>query len=112
MIDAETVQWVAVTVTEDRLSNVSREEADPVDVRALVAGRSSTESTSSRQPSVLTGKTLYLLDVDTEPSPDDWFIVRGDRYEVEGEAHRWGDMGVEVAVTRAEQQDADEDPAP
>lgn len=107
MIDAEPVQWVAVTVDEDKLSNATREEAEPVELQALVAGRSSTESTSSRQPSVLTGKTLYLLDTDVEPSPDDWFRVRGERYDVVGESHRWGDMGVEVAVTRAKQQETD-----
>jgi hypothetical protein len=109
--DAETVQWIAVTVDTDELSVVTRAEADPVPVLAMVAGRSAAESSGARTPAVITGKTLYLLDIATEPSEHDAFIVRGDRYEVEGEAHRWGDQGVEVAVVRAEQQPAEE-PAP
>lgn len=99
MQDAEEVLWVAVTTTTDDLSNEDTSEADPVPLQALVAGRSSVEGGNSRAPGVITDKTLYLLDTAVEPSPDDWFTVRGDRYDVEGQAHRWGDMGVEVAVT-------------
>lgn len=99
MQDAEEVLWVAVTTTVDDLQNETTTEAEPVPLLALVAGRSSVEGSNSRAPGVITGKTLYLLDITSEPSPDDWFTVRGDRYEVEGQAHRWGDMGVEVAVS-------------
>lgn len=97
---AETVLWVAVTTTTDDLSNTTIDEAAPVPLTALVAARSTAEGSNPRAPGVITGKTLYLLDAVQEPSPDDWFTVRGDRYDVEGEAHRWGDMGIEVAVTR------------
>lgn len=100
MRDAEEVLWVAVTSTEDELSNVTTVDADAVPLLALVAGRSSIEGSSSRTPGVIVGKTLYLLNTTVVPSVDDWFLVRGQRYDVEGEAHAWGDMGVEVAVTR------------
>lgn len=101
MRDAETVQWVAVTTTRDRLGNETTTDAAPVDVQALVAARGTSENADSQAPSVLVGKTLYLLDATIEPGPSDWFTIRGQRYDVEGESHRWGSAGVEVAVTRA-----------
>lgn len=104
MHNAETVLWVSVTKTTDELSNETETAAEPVPVLAMVAGRSASESTRSDEPSVLTGKTLYLLDPTLVVSAADWFTVRGDRYEVEGEAHRWGSSGVEVAVQRASAQ--------
>lgn len=101
MHDAETVSWVAVTTTVDELGNSTTSDAEAVEVLALVAARSSNENADSRQPAVIVGKTLYLLDSSAEPGPSDWFTIRGDRYEVEGEPHRWGSSGVEVAVTKA-----------
>ena len=100
MRDAETVQWVAVTTTRDRLGNETTAEADPVDVTALVAGRSSSENVDPKSPAVIVGKTLYILDPIVEPGPSDWFTVRGERYEVDGESIRWGSSGVEVAISR------------
>jgi hypothetical protein len=67
----------------------------------MFAARSS-EGTDSRSPAVLIGGTLYIFDLDVVPGASDYFTVRGDRYDVEGQAHRWGQMGVEVAVIRAE----------
>ena len=97
----ETVQWIAVTTDRDRLGNETANEAAPRDVLALVAAHSSSESTDPRSPAVLVGKALYLLDATIEPGPSDQFIVRGETYEVEGEAARWGSFGVEVAIKRA-----------
>lgn len=101
MHDAEDVSWVSVITDTDELGNSTTTEASPVTVSALVAARSTSENQDPRSPAVLVGKTLYLLGVAAEPGPSDWFIVRGQRYEVEGESHRWGSAGVEVAVTRA-----------
>lgn len=102
MADAETVDWVSVTTTVDALSKVIRTEAAPQPVAALVAARGSEEPGDAGRPQVITGKTLYLLDPDVLPGASDWFTIRGERYEVVGEAHRWGSYGVEVAVKRAE----------
>lgn len=102
MHDAETVQWIAVTTTDDGLGNETTTEADPVATLALVAALSAVEAQDSRTPAVIVGKTLYLLDPSIEPTASDAFIVRGARYEVEGEAHRWGSSGTEVSVKRTE----------
>lgn len=104
MLDAESVSYVAVTTADDGLGNVTYTEAAPVELLALVAGRTSVESTDSRRPAVLSGYALYLLDTDVVPGASDWFTVRGARWDVEGEAVRWGSMGVEVAVSRAAAQ--------
>lgn len=101
MQDAEAVSYVSVTTVDDGLGNVTPTEATPVALMALVAGRTSTEATDPATPAVLTGYTLYLLDTDVVPTASDWFTVRGARWEVEGQAVRWGSMGVEVAVKRA-----------
>lgn len=98
----ETVSWVAVTTSDDGLGNETTTEASPVSMLAFVAARSADESHDSRTPSVIVGKTLYLPSSAVEPSASDWFTIRGERYEVDGEAHRWGSAGVEVAVKRAE----------
>lgn len=101
-MQGETVTWYATTTTTDDLGNTTTTEAPGVPLMALVAGRSSSENTGrSDQPALLVGKTLYLLDGTVEPSPSDSFEVRGERYDVQGEPHRWGSMGVEVAVARA-----------
>lgn len=102
--NSETVTWVAVTTTPDSLGDWTSTEAAPVSVQAMVAARSSDERADQNSPAVLTGLTLYLFDLDVVPGASDWFTVRGERYEVEGQAHRWGGMGVEVAVKRAEVQ--------
>lgn len=102
MQSAETVSWVSVTTTDLGYGNFETTEAAPVALLALVAARTSSENFDPRAPAVIVGKTLYLLDVTVEPGASDWFTVRGERYEVEGEAHRWGTKGVEVAVVRAE----------
>jgi hypothetical protein len=104
MLNTETVSYVAVTTIDDDLGNVTPTEAAPVSVTALVAGRSNAESTDTRTPAVLVGLTLYFFNTAIVPGASDWFTVRGARYEVEGQAHRWGSMGVEVAVTRASAQ--------
>lgn len=96
----ETVQWVAVTTTEDRRGNETTTDADPVDVQALVAGRSSSEAADPRVPAIFVGKTLYLPDADVEPGPSDRFVVRGLDYDVDGESVRWGTSGVEVPIVR------------
>lgn len=101
MQDAESVSYVAVTTVDDGLGNETYTPAAAVPMSALVAGRSSIEATDPTQPSVLTGLTLYLLDTTVVPGASDWFTVRGERWDVEGQAVRWGSMGVEVAVKRA-----------
>lgn len=101
MADAETVQWVSVTTTKNQVGDVTSIEAGPVPVLALVAARSADEPDDSDRPAVIVGKTLYLLDPAVVPGASDWFTLRGDRYEVVGDAHRWGSSGVEVAVRRA-----------
>ena len=102
MADAETVQWVSVTSVTDELSTITRSEAAAVPVAALVAAAGSSEQTDPDRAPVVTGKTLYLLDPGVVPGASDWFTIRGERYEVVGEAHRWGSYGVEVTVKRAE----------
>lgn len=103
MRDAETVTWTRVTTTRDPLGNETTTTTTH-DVPALIAGRSSSENTDTRNPAVIVGKTLYILDPTVEPTASDRFTVRGEEYEVEGEAHRWGSSGVEVAITRAGQR--------
>ncbi len=97
---AEPVTHVAVTETRDRYGNTTRTEAAPATLSALVAGRSTDESADPRSPRLIVGLTLYLLDTSVVPGVADYFVVRGWRYEVDGEAHRWADMGVEVPVKR------------
>jgi hypothetical protein len=98
----ETVSWVSVTTTDLGYGNTSTTEASPVTLSALVAARSAQESFDPRAPAVIVGLTLYLLDTAIVPLASDWFTVRGERYEVDGESHAWGTAGVEVAVKRAE----------
>lgn len=105
MQDAEDVSWVSVTTATDIYGNAATTEAAPVTVLALVAGRLSaatSEGFDSAEPGVIVGKTLYLLDATVEPGASDWFTVRGERYEVVGEPHRWGTAGVVVSVKRAD----------
>jgi hypothetical protein len=105
MHDAESVSWVSVTTATDVYGNATTTEAAPVELMALVAGRLSaatTEAFDSREPGIIVGKTLYLLDATVEPGASDWFTVRGERYEVVGEPHRWGTSGVVVSVKRAD----------
>lgn len=98
----ETVTWYSTTTTTDDLGNTTPTEADGVELQALVAARSSSENTGRPdEPALLVGKTLYLLNGTIEPSPLDSFEIRGERYDVVGEPHRWGSMGVEVSVERA-----------
>lgn len=100
--NAEAVTWVPVTTVTDALGNVVATDGTPVALEAFVGGRPSGESVDPRSPQVLIGLQLYFPRVASTPSASDWFTVRGERYEVEGQAHRWGGMGVEVAVKRAE----------
>ena len=106
MLDAEDVSWVSVTTTTDIYGNSTTTEAAPVTVRAMVAARagvrSSSENFDSQEAALIVGKTLYLIDVTVEPGASDWFTVRGERYEVEGEPHRWGQEGVVVALKRGD----------
>jgi hypothetical protein len=102
MQDSESVAWVSVTTSSDIYGNTTTTEAAPVTLSALVAARSAQEAFDPRAPAVIVGLTLYLLDTDVVPLASDWFTVRGERYEVDGEPHRWGSAGVEVAVKRAE----------
>lgn len=98
MQDAETVVWHPVTTTEDKYGDTTPTAGTPVTLTALVAARSAVENVGPNSPAVLVGEQLYLLDCDGEPGASDWFEVRGKRYEVEGEAHRWTGTEVEVAV--------------
>lgn len=52
-----------------------------------VAPRSSTESTTTGEATVLTGLTLYVRHQQLQVSPLDEFTVRGERYAVDGDAH-------------------------
>jgi hypothetical protein len=104
-MSTEIVSWVSVTTATDIYGNSTTTEAAPVELVALVAGRLSaatSESFDSREPGVIVGKTLYLLDTSVEPSASDWFTIRGERYDVIGEPHRWGDTGVVVSLKRAD----------
>lgn len=98
MHDAETVVWHPVSNDRDDYGDGTETDATPKRLTALVAGRGETENPGSNAPGVIVGKQLYLLDAKVEPGPSDWFEVRGKRYEVEGEAHRWSGTCVEVAV--------------
>jgi hypothetical protein len=101
-MQGETVTWYATTTATDDLGNTTTSEAAGVELQALVAARSSSENTGRPdEPALLVGKTLYLLNAAIEPGPSDSFEIRGERYDVVGEPHRWGSMGVEVAVARA-----------
>lgn len=105
MQQAETVTYVAVTTTRDKYGDGSDSGATGVDVRALVGTwrtLGSSESFNSNSPDSVTKLTLYLQDTTIEPAVDDWFTVRGLRYDVDGPCHRWGTMGVEVNVKRAD----------
>lgn len=103
MRDAETVQWIAVTTTDDdELGNSTETPAAPVSVTALVAGRASSETVANDQPAVITSLTLYVLDASITPGASDRFTVRGQTYEVDGVPKFWGASGIEVAVTRTE----------
>lgn len=99
---SETVTWVSVTTEVDHYGDGTTTEAPPRSLSALVADRSSVEPLNPNQPATTTGKTLYLERVDIEPGASDWFTVRGKRYEVDGEPHRWGTSGVVVNVKRAD----------
>lgn len=99
MQDHITVDHVAVTITRDKLGNETREEWPAGQVCVLFAPRSSTERPDPSTPAVITGATLY-----GPPGwvvgTDDYFLVNGERWAVEGEAGGWGSMGTEVAITR------------
>lgn len=104
---AETVSYVAVTTTTDKYGDGTATDASPVSLLALVAkdqshAQASIESYDNDAAANVVRKTLYLLDTTVEPTASDWFTVRGQRYEVDGESHRWGSKGVEVNVKRAE----------
>lgn len=101
MLDAETVVWHPVTTEKDQYGDADGTDGTPVTLTALVAARSATESVDPNTPGVIVGKQLYLLDAPSEPGASDWFEVRGKRYEVDGEAHRWTGTEVEVAVKYA-----------
>jgi head-tail adaptor len=100
MLAAEPVQWIAVTTTDDDLGDDTETAAEPVELMAVVAGRSSDETADNNQPGVITALTLYLRGTDVVPSASDRFIVRGRLHQVDGEAHRWGRTGVEVPIKR------------
>lgn len=98
MRDAETVVWHPVTTAKDDYGDGGETAATPKRLSALVAGRGEAEGAGHNAPGVIVGKQLYLLDAPGEPGPSDWFEVRGKRYDVLGEAHRWSGTCVEVAV--------------
>lgn len=98
MLDAETVVWHPVSVARGDDGEGTETDGAPKKLTALVAGRGEQENAGNSAPGVIVGKQLYLLDAKVEPGPSDWFEVRGKRYEVEGEAHRWSGTCIEVAV--------------
>lgn len=98
MLDAESVVWHPVSTTEDKYGDGTSSPGTPVILTALVAARTSAENASASRPGVIVGKQLYLLDAPAEPGASDWFEVRGARYEVDGQAHRWSGTQVEVSV--------------
>jgi hypothetical protein len=101
--DAETVVWTPKVRVDQDNGDYALTDGRPVRLQALVAARTNVESVGQNSPGVVVGKSLYLLDAVTEPGPSDTFQVRGQTYEVVGEAHRWGSGGVEVAIQRAGQ---------
>ena len=55
MQSQETVSWVAVTTTTDGFDS-TYVEADPVELLALVAGRTSVENADVNAPAVIVGQ--------------------------------------------------------
>lgn len=101
-MQTEIVQWVAITTTRNRLGDGTEAEASPVPVEATVSDAGSSESDDPDDPQVIIRKKLHLLGVAADPGPSDRFIVRGHTYDVDGEPHRWGSMGVELVIARTE----------
>lgn len=72
-----------------------------------VAPRSSEEPTEVGRQAVITGLQVYLPP-GTEIAPSDRLVVRGETFEVEGDAGEWRNpysdvwRGVEVACSRVE----------
>lgn len=100
MLDAETVVWTPSTTETDKYGDGTEADGRSRKLQAVVAARSSSESAGSEGPGVLVGESLYILSPRYVPGPSDRILVRGQTYEVVGEAHRWGSAGVEVAIQR------------
>lgn len=97
--DTPTVSLVSVTKTTDDLGDTTETETTTDVSDWLFAPRSSTERADSKAPAVITGASLYGPAGSTI-GPNDYFLVDGIRYDVEGEPGYWGSAGIEVAIKR------------
>ena len=98
MLDAEPVVWHRVTTDRDKYGDGDADESPAVTLTGLLAARSFLENVDVNSPAVVDLKQLYLLDAPGEPGASDWFEIRGQRYEAQGQAHRWSGTQVEVSV--------------
>lgn len=102
MLDAETVTWNPATTATDDYGNVTATAGRARTLQAMFATRTDIELQDPNSPAVNLTKSLYLFDTSVVPGSSDQFVIRGETYDVVGEAHRWGSMGVEVIVQRSE----------
>lgn len=98
--DVQTATVISSTETTDPDGNTTTVQTTRDVPGCLLAPRTSTERGDFLAPAVIIGKSLYgppdLLPLDA----DDWIMVAGEEYEVEGEPGAWGSAGVEVALKR------------
>lgn len=104
----ETVVILSTTTTTDDYGNTSTEVVQFFWEPCAVAPRTPNERSALLGPAVIVGLTVYgppidVLDIDA----DDQFVVRGEVYEVDGDAGDWRNPftgwhpGLEVAIKRA-----------
>lgn len=99
--DSPTLSLVTVTKTTNNVGDVTRTETTTqLGSNWLFAPRSSSERVDPRSPAVISGAALYGP-AGVTIGPDDYFLIDGERWDVEGEPGYWGSAGVEVAVKRA-----------
>lgn len=112
-----TVTLVSTTTTTDSHGDGTTETTSTTLAWALIAPRSSSERTDPHAPAVITAATLYAP-YDTAIDSDDTVVVAdhspamNGTWQVEGLPGAWGmdgwKPGLEVALTRAEVSDDDD----
>ncbi len=102
MLDAETVVWIPNTTSTDDYGDTTDTEGRRQSVLALFGARTNLENYGTDTAAVDLTKSLYILDPTKVPSSSDQYVIRGEVYDVVGDAHRWGSSGVEVIVKRTE----------
>jgi hypothetical protein len=98
MLDQEQIVWHPVSNTRDQYNDGTETDGTPVTLTALVGSRSFLENADANSAGVVMVKDVYILDATAEPGASDWFEIRGQRYEMQGQAHRWSGSQVEVIV--------------